>query len=841
MAIRLQGALGGLTLDEIQDQFRVSRSTAERMRTAVDAVFGPLERVDVDDNRGHWRLRSDAVRRLVSVSAGELTELGSAATALERAGLDERAAMLRDLATKLRATMRSESLERIESDVETLVHAEGLATRPGPKQRLDAGILALLREAITTSRVVAFRYLAQSTGRRSRQCVQPYGLLYGNRAFLVGLTDWSDEPRLWRLANMSEVRLTEERFGREPTFDLQRYAGRSFGTFQEEPVEVVLRFDASVARDASAFVFHPDQSVEENADGSLTVCFTAGGIDEMCWHLFTWGGSVTVEQPARLRRRLVEMCGSLAAHHDEQPSHGTHGHPDWTDCPERLVRLMRTRPRLSKSRYIAGTQCHLRLWYESYERDLASAPDDALQAVFDTGHEVGEVACRRYPGGHRVLHDHHHIPQALSETREIIRTDTAPALFEAAFEHEGVLVRADVLERLPAGGWRLIEVESTTRLKDVFILDVAVQIWVLRGAGLDVRDAGVLTLNRGYIYDGERLDLQSLFELHPLFDEACALLDTVGSQVRELQAMLAEPTAPEIAPGEHCFVPYECPFHVHCTRDQFVPDHGIDELPRLSAQRRIELETAGIEEIRDVPADFPLTPLQRIVRRTVRAKRALVHDDLRSVLADVVPPVHYLDFETFAPAIPRFADTRPYDAVPFLFSVHTEYGGSAAEHVDYLHDHDDDPRPRLGERVISALGHEGTICTYSGYERRILRALAEAMPELADALGAIETRLFDLLPVVRNGYYHPRFRGSFSIKSVLPVLVPELGYDDLEIADGQMAAVRYALALSSTDRQERRHIFTDLRAYCARDTLAMVRLRHALALVGPKDSTESPQ
>ena len=128
-------------------------------------------------------------------------------------------------------------------------------------------------------------------------------------------TDWADEPRLWRLANMSEARLAAETFERDPTFDLQRYAKRSFGTFQETPVEVVLRFDAAAARDAAAFLFHPDQTTEENADGSLTVCFTAGGVDEMCWHLFTWGESVTVEQPARLRRRLAELCASTAAHH----------------------------------------------------------------------------------------------------------------------------------------------------------------------------------------------------------------------------------------------------------------------------------------------------------------------------------------------------------------------------------------------------------------------------------------------------------------------------------------------------------------------------------------------
>ena len=273
LAIRLQGSLGGLTLDDIRIDFSVSRRTAERLRDAVEAVFGPLEIVDTDDNKRHWRLRSDALRRLVPVSAGELTELASAATSLERLGLEERAALVRDLATKLRATLRPASLARVESDLEALVHAEGLAMRPGPRPRLDTGLLSLLREAITTCRVVEFRYFAQSTRRRSRQRVQPYGLLYGNRAFLVARTDWSDEPRLWRLA--------DETFERDP------------------------------ACDVSSFVFHPDQSVEENGDGSLTIRFRAGGIDEMCWLLFTWVESVTVEKPVRLRRRLAGMCEEL--------------------------------------------------------------------------------------------------------------------------------------------------------------------------------------------------------------------------------------------------------------------------------------------------------------------------------------------------------------------------------------------------------------------------------------------------------------------------------------------------------------------------------------------------
>ena len=485
-------------------------------------------------------------------------------------------------------------------------------------------------------------------------------------------------------------------------------------------------------------------------------------------------------------------------------------------------------PRLSKSRYLSGMQCHLRLWYETHRPDLEAEPDDVLQAVFDTGHEVGRMACRLYPDGHAVSHDHRHIPAALEETRSVLEAGSAPALFEAAFEHEGVLVRADVIERLPGGGWRLVEVKSSTRLKDVFVLDAAVQLWVLKGAGLDVRDAGVLTLDRDYVHDGVTLDLDALFRLHPVFDEAHELLASVAAQVSELQAMLSESAAPDIAPGDHCFEPYECPYYAHCTRDAILPDHGIDELPWLAAGRREELEAAGIEEILDIPEDFPLTGLQSVVRQTIREGRPAMHGDIAVALSGLKSPVRYLDFETFAPAIPRFAGTSPFASVPFLFSVHTERKGKPPRHSDYLHESDDDPRPELAARLVEALGSKGSVCTYSSYEQRVLRDLGKALPDRAGELRSIEARLFDLLPVVRNGYYHPEFRGSFSIKSVLPALVPGMGYADLAIAEGQTAAVRYASALASAAPEDRRRVFKDLRAYCTRDTLALVELRKSL-------------
>ena len=187
--------------------------------------------------------------------------------------------------------------------------------RAGPREYLEDGLLSLVRSAITVRRKVEFDYLSRGTGRRGRRRVHPYGVLYGNRVFLVGRTDRGKALMLWRLTNVSQARVTDETFERDPAFDLRRYAERSFGTFQENPLDVVLRFDAAVALDAKAFQFHPSQATNENSDGSLTVRFRAGGVEEICWHLVTWGESVTIVEPPSLRHRLAELCASLAAHH----------------------------------------------------------------------------------------------------------------------------------------------------------------------------------------------------------------------------------------------------------------------------------------------------------------------------------------------------------------------------------------------------------------------------------------------------------------------------------------------------------------------------------------------
>ena len=318
LAILLQGRRNGMTTGDICDEFAVSRRTAERMRDAVEAAFGALEEVERGDGRRHWRLESRALGPLLRFSPQEAADAAWAADAMRHSSMHYRAGSLGKLADKLAALtrIRTGSDGDADPEIEAVTQAEGLAMRPGPREELDEELLYLLRDAITTHHRVAFNYLSHSTGKFSRQRVAPLGLLYGNRAFLVARSGWTQGPRLWRLNNIGGANYTGERFDPDPEFDLRAWAARSFGTFQEKPVDVVLRFPPGPAiDDAGGFLFHPSQSIEFGKDGALWVRFRAGGIQEMCWHLATWGDAVVVEQPPRLRRRLAAMGKALAAHH----------------------------------------------------------------------------------------------------------------------------------------------------------------------------------------------------------------------------------------------------------------------------------------------------------------------------------------------------------------------------------------------------------------------------------------------------------------------------------------------------------------------------------------------
>lgn len=478
--------------------------------------------------------------------------------------------------------------------------------------------------------------------------------------------------------------------------------------------------------------------------------------------------------------------------------------------------------RLSKSRFQTGLQCPKALWLTAHARELADPVPETRQHVFDTGTAVGELARERFGGGLLIEEDHLHSAEAL-ETTAAVLLDSPAALFEGAFEFGGVFVRPDALVRVEDGQWDLYEVKSGTRVKRENITDVAVQAWVLEGAGLRLRRLHLMHLDKTYVHDGGSYDLDRLFLAEDVTEQARAFIAEVPGLVAQMQRMLAGPE-PQVAIGKHCDTPYTCAFHGHC--HAHLPRYPVTKLPRVSTSLLDSLVAAGILDIADVPLDFPgLTAQQREVIELVRSGVPRVVGDPRKALSALTYPVHFIDFETFMSALPLYPGTRPWQMIPFQWSDHVLHENGDVAHLEFLHTGSDDPRARFADSLIEALGDTGSVVVYSPFEKSRLNELASALPGRADRIAAIQRRIFDLLDVVRAHVRHPETMGSSSIKAILPALVDDLTYDDLAIAEGQVASVRYLTAVrGDLEPEECERIFADLRAYCGTDTLAMVRL-----------------
>ena len=484
-------------------------------------------------------------------------------------------------------------------------------------------------------------------------------------------------------------------------------------------------------------------------------------------------------------------------------------------------------PRLSKSKFLSGLQCHKRLYLEMRHPELAEPPDLSTQAIFAMGTEIGILAQRRFPGGVLVAPNLRPREAAVALTAKLLQDPDVPAIFEGAFEHEGVIVRVDILERVLGteehrSAWRLIEVKSSTRVKEVHLNDLAIQRHVLIGAGLDLAGTCLMHIDTGYFYEGGEVDLEALFALDDVSTVVAERQGKVPEQLEAMKSILRESSPPSIEPDDRCHSPYECPFWAHCTKDK--PLRWIYHLPGPKKVVQ-QLVQEGITSIDEIPEAANLSITQRRVKDNVE----WASDDLARVLQSVEYPVHHLDFETVMLAVPKFSRMKPYQSIPVQWSNHIELQSGEIIHHEFLHGEATEPRRQWAERLLESLGEQGTIVVYSSYEEAMMKQVAEAFPELRKVFSAVIKRLWDLYPVIKEHYYHPDFQGSYSIKSVLPVMVPELSYRDLLIQEGAQAASEYyRMVFIEEDWIEQARIKEALLQYCARDTMAMVRLRRAL-------------
>lgn len=477
---------------------------------------------------------------------------------------------------------------------------------------------------------------------------------------------------------------------------------------------------------------------------------------------------------------------------------------------------------LSKSKLMSGLQCAKRLWLEINHPELLKI-SAATERSFTVGHAVGHAARSLWPTGILIEHDHD-LKAALQETEAYLEQPGPVTLLEATLQADGVLIRADILDRNADGEFRLIEVKAATSVKPPYAPDCAIQTWVLEQLGLKPTRVELAHVNNQFVYPGDG-NYDGLLTNEDMTDEVEGLLEWVPEHVAKMRDMLSG-GQPDIAVGRHCKVPYECPFIDHCTPAQ--AEYPIACLPGSKAIKA-ELIAEGYEDIRDIPAGRLSSDQQERVRRITASGTDELLPAAESELRALPWPRYYFDFETLGVAVPFWVGTRPYQAQPFQWSCHVENEAGDLCHREFLADGADAPMRECAESLIEALGDTGPIFVYTGYEKDRLVDLTELFPDLAGALQGIIDRLYDLHPLTKTNYYHPDMRGSWSLKKVLPAVAPDLTYDGLEIvSEGTEAEAAYMELLSPSVAPSRREaVRTALLEYCKLDTLGLVRLaRH---------------
>jgi hypothetical protein len=491
-------------------------------------------------------------------------------------------------------------------------------------------------------------------------------------------------------------------------------------------------------------------------------------------------------------------------------------------------------PRLSKSKYLSGLQCVKKLWLSIYAPDKASPLRPFQEMVLSRGTDVGELARKRFPAGKLVEAPYYEIEKALEETSVLLdelSEEPKGALFEPAFLFNNIFVRVDVLRKRDLRKWDIIEVKSTLDVQDIQLPDAAVQRFVVQGSGLDIGKTCIMHLDRECEYP----DLSDLFVIEEVDELIWEELEAVPAAAETFLEVIARAKEPDIPIGDHCNEPYECQFKAYCW--QSVPSPSIFNIRRLNRGRKKELIEKGILGAKEIPPEYPLAPQEmKQVEMYRKGAPEIETEKIEAELRRLSFPLYFLDFETDNPAVPRYEGTRPYQQVPFQYSLHILAADGGLEHREYLHTDTSDPRRPLAERLIRDLesnGRETIIAYYAVFEKNVIRGLAGLFPDLADELLRTLPRFWDLLDIFKKYYRHPKFLGSNSLKSVLPVIVPEMSYAAMDVQNGPEAQLAWnALINDETPSEEKEQIEEGLRIYCRQDTMAMVEIyRRLLSMV----------
>lgn len=479
---------------------------------------------------------------------------------------------------------------------------------------------------------------------------------------------------------------------------------------------------------------------------------------------------------------------------------------------------------LSKSSYIRGLRCHKSLYLNKFYPEVRNSSTDELERRFTNGFEVGTAAQKLFQDGVFIEFEGQSINNQLELTNAAIRNGSK-TIYEAAFMYDNAFIKADIINNT-SEGWDIYEVKSSTTIEKHYIDDLAFQYYVISKTGLPISRAFLVYINNTYVRQGA-VDPKHLFVIADLTSKVQEKQKQLAEQITLMKTML-NGAIPPMDIGEYCTSPYECDFKGYCWRH--VPEESVFNI-RGKGFNKFELYRNGVIHFKDVP-EAELSWHQRLqVKGALNKQNHINREGIAAFLDTLWFPLYFIDFETFDCPIPVFDNSRPYQKIPFQYSIHAfSHMNAPMRHEAFIAQPLVDPREEIARNITQIIPEDACVLAYNqAFEKGVLSRLAEQFPAYRNALQSIVGNVRDLMvPFKKKDVYLWQMNGSYSIKAVLPALVPELSYDGMEIGGGGMAMDAYFRMCASNDSEKIEQIRKALFEYCGLDTLGMVRLLEKL-------------
>jgi predicted RecB family nuclease len=474
---------------------------------------------------------------------------------------------------------------------------------------------------------------------------------------------------------------------------------------------------------------------------------------------------------------------------------------------------------INKSVFIKSLDCQRLAWH-LYRNLIArdnSLGDNFL--IFESK-KIHALAQQLFPKGLKV--NSNSLQEALDKTKELIFDKNIQTIFEPLFEYNGFVAKADILCRTE-DGWQIVEVKSGNKGKRKYIVDMAYSSLIISKNLESVSKVKLLLLSKDFHLG---LPIENLFTETDFTVEVFIKMQEYSLFLDDVKKMIGSENSPEAKLKLCC---KNCRMFKQCLGKNI--EYHIFDLPRLSHLEFDELCKMNINQIKDIPNEIELTEPQKIVKESIINDKVFVSPNLAVEIEKIQFPVYYLDFESVMTIYPLYENIHPHTQIVTQYSLHRSNDlNTEPEHFEFIADHTKDDRQALAEQLIKDIGEIGSIITYSSFERQILHHLAQLYPQLSENLNKIIDRIVDLEVILKSNYYDKNFHGKTSIKKVLPVMIPNMNYNELEISEGGSASSAFAyMAMGLYDQEKIIQTKKYLLEYCKQDTLALVRMHSFLA------------